>query len=498
MLQVLKALSCLTIAGISFAALLMPAGASAATHPDSLFARTNLVAWCIVPFDAKKRGPEERAAMLERLGIRRLAYDYRAEHIPTFDAEIEALRLHGVELTAWWFPTALNDEARLILNILERHKIKTQLWVTGASGSPKTPTEQKARLKAEAQRLRPIAEEAAKLGCTVGLYNHGGWFGEPENQIAIIEELKLPNVGIVYSLHHGHDHLDRFAELLPKMKPHLLALNLNGMVKDGERLGKKILPLGQGDLDLPLLKIISESGWCGPIGILNHTDEDAEARLLDNLEGLDWLAAQLAGQPPGNKPKPRSWREVPAGSGGVQILVAYYSLTGNTEQMANGVAEGAKRLTDAVVRVKKADDVSKQDLEWADAIVLGSPTYYGNIPGKFKAVLDDWSWKLNVNFTDKVGGAFATGGGQVGGKEHVVISLLIFMLNNRMVVAGPLYQNDATGSIWGELGAAAMTGPLDPGVGPGELDSARRLGERVARLAAKLRSQSAAISSRKE
>jgi hypothetical protein len=83
-----------------------------------LFARTNLVAWCIVPFDAKKRGPEERAEMLQRLGFRLFAYDYRAEHIPTFDAEIEALKRHGVRLLAWWFPTALNAEGRLILGAL--------------------------------------------------------------------------------------------------------------------------------------------------------------------------------------------------------------------------------------------------------------------------------------------------------------------------------------------------------------------------------------------
>jgi hypothetical protein len=53
--------------------------------------------------------------------------------------------------------------------------------------------------------------------------------------------------------------------------------------------------------------------------------------------------------------------------------------------------------------------------------------------------------------------------------------------------SGPLYQNDKTGSVWAEVGAAAMTGPLDPGVSDGELDSARRLGERVARLALKLK-----------
>ncbi len=104
-----------------------------------------------------------------------------------------------------------------------------------------------------------------------------------------------------------------------------------------------------------------------------------------------------------------------------------------------------------------------------------------------KAVIDDWSWKMKVDFTDKVGGAFATGGGQAGGKEHVVTSLLLFMLSNRMIVAGPLYQNEKTGSVWGEPGAAAMTGPLDPGVGGGELDSARRLGQRIAQVTVKLK-----------
>jgi multimeric flavodoxin WrbA len=118
---------------------------------------------------------------------------------------------------------------------------------------------------------------------------------------------------------------------------------------------------------------------------------------------------------------------------------------------------------------------------------LGCPTYYGNIPGKMKVVMDDWSWKMKVDFTDKVGGAFSTGGGQVGGKEFVVMSLLVFMLQNRMVVAGPLYQNDKTGSVWGEVGAAAMTGPLDPGVGESELGSARRLGGRVAQVARKIK-----------
>lgn len=254
-----------------------------------LFAKTNLVAWCIVPFDAKKRGPEERAAMLDQLGIKRLAYDYRAEHIPTFDAEIAALKKHGIELTAWWFPTSLNDEARLIIEVCRRNQVSPQLWVTGGGATTNSEAEQAARVEAEAKRIAEIAVAAKAIGSTVGLYNHGGWFGEPENQIAIIERLKrdgLTNVGIVYNQHHGHDHLDHFEDLLAKMKPYLLVLNLNGMTAGGDKVGKKILPLGEGDLDPKLLTIVRDSGWNGPLGILNHTDEDAEARLKLNLDGL--------------------------------------------------------------------------------------------------------------------------------------------------------------------------------------------------------------------
>lgn len=278
--------------------------------PDP-FRRDNLVAWCIVPFDSQKRTPAQRAEMLDKMGIHALAYDYRAEHIASFDEELDQLAKHKIQLTAWWFPTTLNDEAKLILKVLEKHNVKTQLWVTGGGAPTQSPEEQRARVDSEAARIRPIAEAAAKQGCTVALYNHGSWFGEPENQIAIIERLKqdkITNVGIVYNLHHGHHHLAKFKELLKQMQPYLMALNLNGMVPDGEAKGQKILPLGTGSADVELLKIIRESGFNGPIGILNHTDNDAEKRLLDNLDGLNWLLPQLEGKPAGKQPEYRTWK----------------------------------------------------------------------------------------------------------------------------------------------------------------------------------------------
>jgi sugar phosphate isomerase/epimerase len=291
------------------AALLMLASGVRADEPPmapaKLYAKENLIAWCIVPFDATHRGPDERAKMMKRLGFTKFAYDWRDEHIPTFDAEIAALRREGVELVAWWFPPELNDVAKEILTTLRRNELKIQLWVALGDPAPQSP-DQAAKVAAAANVLRPIIEAAAAQGCTVGLYNHGGWFGEPENELAVLDKLKLPNVGLVYNLHHGHEHVARLPQLLEKTKPHLYAININGMDRDGERRGRKILPVGQGELDLELLRAINQSGYRGPIGILGHTQDDAELRLRDNLDGLAWLVNQLEGRPSGKRPTPRT------------------------------------------------------------------------------------------------------------------------------------------------------------------------------------------------
>ena len=280
---------------------------------EGLFSKTNLVAWCIVPFDSQKRGPEARAEMLERLGIRRLAYDWRAEHIPTFDAEVAAMRKHHIDITAWWFPAALNAEAKAILDCIERNQIHPQLWVTmGTEPEPDTARlEQK--IQAAVETLGPICAEAQKRACTVALYNHLGWFGEPANQVQVIERLQKnghSNVGSVYNFHHGHGHLADFERHFQTLKPHLLALNLNGMVRDGDKAGKKIIPLGTGDEELRLMKIVQASGWRGPIGIIGHTEEDAEVKLRKELDGLEKLmansarSAQSAGEPPASGREP--------------------------------------------------------------------------------------------------------------------------------------------------------------------------------------------------
>lgn len=295
-------------------------GLRAAEPESGVFRGSNLAAWCIVPFDRAKRTPEERAAMLEKIGIKNFVYDYRAEHVKEWDEEMEALKRHHIHLLGWWFPGSLSADAIKALELFRRHGMKPQLWVSGGGGAIDgvSSEEQGRRVANEVRRLKPIADAAKADGLKVGLYNHGSWFGEPDNQIAIIEALRaegVENVGIVYNQHHGHSHIPHFRELLQRMLPHLMCLNLNGMDVKGDQIGRKILPLGMGSEDLPLLRIIAESGYSGPIGLLNHTGEDAEARLLDNRDGLRWLTPQLAGVPAPQKPALRTAVPAPRAPG---------------------------------------------------------------------------------------------------------------------------------------------------------------------------------------
>ncbi|TWT55327.1 Xylose isomerase-like TIM barrel [Thalassoglobus neptunius] len=284
-------------------ALLIVSGLTGPLAASDLFDRSNLAAWCIVPFDARNRSSEERAEMVAKLGIHRIAYDWRAKHVPEFEREIVAYQKHGIEFFAFW---GVQDDA---LRLFEKYKLHPQLWIM-MKGTGET---QEARIKSAAKGLQPILAKAKAIGSRVGIYNHGGWGGEPVNMVAVCEYLKknrgADNIGIVCNLHHGHTHLDRLPKALEAMKPWLLCFNLNGMDIDGEAKGRKILPLGVGTQDVKVLRQIRASSYSGPIGILNHTQEDAEGPLLDNLDGLQWLMPQLDEQAPGAKPKYRTWRE---------------------------------------------------------------------------------------------------------------------------------------------------------------------------------------------
>jgi sugar phosphate isomerase/epimerase len=240
------------------------------------------------------RGPVERAQMLKRLGITMFVYDWRDKDIPTFDQEIDALRESGIKLQGFWLTSGSEPDKEknvtIVLDLLKRRKLKTQIWYLLVPPPGFNSLSEEEKVERAARAARHLAVEAGKIGCSVGLYNHGGWFGEPENESAILRKVDLKNVGIVYNFHRGQEQMDRFAEFFPKIVPLLMAVNLNGMRKGGPM----ILPLGEGDSELGMLKIVRDSGYRGPIGILNHDENrDAEVGLRTNMLDLQKLLRDL-------------------------------------------------------------------------------------------------------------------------------------------------------------------------------------------------------------
>ncbi len=275
-------------------ALTLRGQAAGPTNPAELFARENLHAWCAVPFDAKGRGPEERAAMLKRLGFKRFVYDWREKDIPTFDAECEAMKKQGIEITGWWSPTNPADPVlRTTLEVFKRQKIAPALWVMGSGSLTKTEAEQRQRVEEEAERLRQIVELAKPYGVSVHLYNHNGWFGIPDNEVAVIERLKergVTGVGMIYNFSHGHQDVADFAAVWKRMQPYVVAVNVTGMVPDGEA---KLMPPSQGEQEQAMLRVVLESGWRGPIGLIAEQGGDAEVTLSHYMRGLEWLKQEF-------------------------------------------------------------------------------------------------------------------------------------------------------------------------------------------------------------
>lgn len=260
-----------------------------------IYAKSNLVAWCIVPFDNRNRSPEERAMMLKNIGITKLAYDWREKHIASFDDELYALKKNGIKLQAFWYSSGLEPEAdknfQIIIDLLKKHGLATQIWCMIGGQKEIEHLSQEDKIKKVAKPVAYIARKAEGIGCTVGLYNHGGWFGEPENQLAVIDYLKLPNIGMVYNFSHAEYQIQRFPEFFPKILSHLYALNLTGLKGGSPAI---VVPVGQGDLEKNLMRIVKESGYKGPIGIINENfAADAEDGLQLNIKGMKEILQQL-------------------------------------------------------------------------------------------------------------------------------------------------------------------------------------------------------------
>ncbi|MEM2996285.1 MAG: NAD(P)H-dependent oxidoreductase [Candidatus Bathyarchaeia archaeon] len=153
---------------------------------------------------------------------------------------------------------------------------------------------------------------------------------------------------------------------------------------------------------------------------------------------------------------------------GMKILIVYDSRTGNTEKMAHAVAEGV-RGEGVEVEVRRVDEASVDALPGVDGLIIGSPVYYGQPSSKIKRFLDE-SVKYHGKLEGKVGGAFASSGGNHSGGETTIISILEALLIHGMVIQGTSGRNHY--------------GPVSVGApGEEEVKTCKLFGARVARLA---------------
>ena len=151
-----------------------------------------------------------------------------------------------------------------------------------------------------------------------------------------------------------------------------------------------------------------------------------------------------------------------------KILVAYYSKTGHTKQMAESVVEGAVE-GDADVDCKTVDRLDAKELLDYDGLIVGSPVYYGQPAAPVKELIDI-SVGIHGRLAGRVGAAFAASANIGGGNETTCLALLQMMLVHGMIVVG-----SAEG---GHYGPAAVGAPDDRA-----RKQCQALGNRVAQVA---------------
>ena len=152
-------------------------------------------------------------------------------------------------------------------------------------------------------------------------------------------------------------------------------------------------------------------------------------------------------------------------------IVLYYSRSGNTKEMAEAIA-GAMNGAGLNTECKSADKVNADDLPEYDAIVIGSPCYYGQMAAPVKQLIDDLVGR-HGQLNGKVGAAFASSANVGGGSETTIVGIL-----QAMLIAGMVIQGDPQGSHYGPL----SVGKPDQKV----KQQCERRGQRIAALALKL------------
>lgn len=158
----------------------------------------------------------------------------------------------------------------------------------------------------------------------------------------------------------------------------------------------------------------------------------------------------------------------------MQVLVLYYSRSGNTRTLAEAVSQGVESVDGVRCLLRSTDEVGIKDFNESNGIIAGSPVYFGVMAAELKKIFDDFIG-VRRKMENKVGAAFATGGDASGGKETTIMSIIQVMLIYGMIIAGdPM-------SATGHYGVACVGAPDE-----GTRRNGHKLGARVAQLVKKL------------
>lgn len=154
-------------------------------------------------------------------------------------------------------------------------------------------------------------------------------------------------------------------------------------------------------------------------------------------------------------------------------LVVYYSRTGHTKAMAEIIAQ-AMNDADLSTDLKTVDEVKAEDMLGYDAIVMGSPTYYGQMAWQLKKIIDE-SVVFHGKLDGKIGAAFSSAANIGGGNETTILGIIDAMIISGMIVVG-----DPRGDHYGPV----SIGKPDDRV----IKQCKRRGQRIAALTKKLMS----------
>ena len=117
-----------------------------------------------------------------------------------------------------------------------------------------------------------------------------------------------------------------------------------------------------------------------------------------------------------------------------KILIAYHSVSGNTEIMAKEVFQGVSE-SGVDAEIKKIEEVDIDKLPEYDGLIIGSPNYFGSMAADVKMFIDK-SVKYFKKLEWKVGGAFTSTGMQGGGSELVLVDIIKALMIHGFVVKG--------------------------------------------------------------